>query len=253
MAGGEDEAVAAGPVRVGRVVAHLLRVEEVGDGGERHRGARMARVRLLHRVHREGADRVDRLGAGIRRALHCEHIASRTPDRVYPTCRGRPDRIQAAQGVLRRPALRRGLVLGRPRRSGSRSRARTAPARRRCCARSWARRRSRAASSRSQKGTRVALHDQRPPRDHGLTLREYALSGAADLVAIEEELRRARAGDGGRRPRRRDDAPLQRGAGAARARGRLGLARPRGLGAPRPRLPRRTTSTGSSPRSRAAS
>ncbi len=40
------------------------------------------------------------------------------------------------------------------------------------------------------KGTRVALHDQRPPREQQLTLREYALSGAADLVAIEEELRR---------------------------------------------------------------
>ena len=40
------------------------------------------------------------------------------------------------------------------------------------------------------KGTRVALHDQRPPRDRGLSLREYALSGAADLVRIEEELRR---------------------------------------------------------------
>jgi ATP-binding cassette subfamily F protein 3 len=40
------------------------------------------------------------------------------------------------------------------------------------------------------KGTRVALHDQRPPREQGLTLREYALSGAADLVAIEDELRR---------------------------------------------------------------
>jgi ATP-binding cassette subfamily F protein 3 len=39
------------------------------------------------------------------------------------------------------------------------------------------------------KGTRIALHDQRPPRDRGLTLREYALSGAADLVRIEEELR----------------------------------------------------------------
>jgi ATP-binding cassette subfamily F protein 3 len=41
-----------------------------------------------------------------------------------------------------------------------------------------------------QKGTRVALHDQRPPLDRGLTLREYVLSGAADLVALEEELRR---------------------------------------------------------------
>jgi ATP-binding cassette subfamily F protein 3 len=40
------------------------------------------------------------------------------------------------------------------------------------------------------KGTRVALHDQRPPRQQKLSLREYALSGAADLVAIEEELRR---------------------------------------------------------------
>ena len=40
-----------------------------------------------------------------------------------------------------------------------------------------------------QKGTRIALHDQRPPRDRGLTLREYALSGAADLVRIEQELR----------------------------------------------------------------
>jgi ATP-binding cassette subfamily F protein 3 len=40
------------------------------------------------------------------------------------------------------------------------------------------------------KGTRVALHDQRPPREQRLTLREYALSGAADLVAIEDELRR---------------------------------------------------------------
>jgi ATP-binding cassette, subfamily F, member 3 len=39
------------------------------------------------------------------------------------------------------------------------------------------------------KGTRIALHDQRPPLDRGLTLREYALSGAADLVATEAELR----------------------------------------------------------------
>jgi ATP-binding cassette, subfamily F, member 3 len=39
------------------------------------------------------------------------------------------------------------------------------------------------------KGIRVALHDQRPPHDVDLTLREYALSGAADLVAIEDELR----------------------------------------------------------------
>ena len=39
-----------------------------------------------------------------------------------------------------------------------------------------------------QKGTRIALHDQRPPRDRGLTLREYSLSGASDLIRIEQEL-----------------------------------------------------------------
>jgi ATP-binding cassette, subfamily F, member 3 len=39
------------------------------------------------------------------------------------------------------------------------------------------------------KGTRVALHDQRPPLDLGLSLREYALSGARDLIELEEELR----------------------------------------------------------------
>jgi ATP-binding cassette, subfamily F, member 3 len=40
------------------------------------------------------------------------------------------------------------------------------------------------------KGTRVALHDQRPPRELDLTLREYALSGARDLLALEGELSR---------------------------------------------------------------
>src|SRR6516165_9059141 len=40
------------------------------------------------------------------------------------------------------------------------------------------------------KGTRVALHDQRPPLDRGFSLREFVLSGAADLVALETELRR---------------------------------------------------------------
>jgi ATP-binding cassette subfamily F protein 3 len=38
------------------------------------------------------------------------------------------------------------------------------------------------------KGVKVALHDQRPPRDRTLTLRDYILSGAAELVAIEAEL-----------------------------------------------------------------
>src|SRR5919202_3512971 len=41
-----------------------------------------------------------------------------------------------------------------------------------------------------EKGARVALHDQRPPLERDLTLREYVLSGASDLVAAEGELRR---------------------------------------------------------------
>jgi ATP-binding cassette subfamily F protein 3 len=41
-----------------------------------------------------------------------------------------------------------------------------------------------------EKGTRVALHDQRPPRERSLSLREYVLSGCRELMALEEELRR---------------------------------------------------------------
>ena len=44
-----------------------------------------------------------------------------------------------------------------------------------------------------EKGTRVALHDQRPPRERGLSLRDYVLSGCRDLVALEDELRRLEA------------------------------------------------------------
>ena len=38
------------------------------------------------------------------------------------------------------------------------------------------------------KGTRVALHDQRPPLEQELTLREYVLAGARDLGALEPPL-----------------------------------------------------------------
>src|ERR1044071_9598102 len=38
------------------------------------------------------------------------------------------------------------------------------------------------------KGVRVALHDQRPPRDRDLTLRDYVLAGCAELLALEEQL-----------------------------------------------------------------
>ena len=39
-----------------------------------------------------------------------------------------------------------------------------------------------------EKGARVALHDQRPPRERDLTLRDYVLAGAAELVALEQAL-----------------------------------------------------------------
>src|SRR4051794_35397148 len=38
------------------------------------------------------------------------------------------------------------------------------------------------------KGTRIALHDQRPPRERKLSLRDYVLSGAKELLAIEQRL-----------------------------------------------------------------
>jgi ATP-binding cassette subfamily F protein 3 len=41
-----------------------------------------------------------------------------------------------------------------------------------------------------EKGTRIALHDQRPPAASTLSLREYVVAGARDLVALEDELRR---------------------------------------------------------------
>jgi ATP-binding cassette subfamily F protein 3 len=41
-----------------------------------------------------------------------------------------------------------------------------------------------------EKGARVALHDQRPPRRRDLSLRDYVLEGCSDLVAVEADLRR---------------------------------------------------------------
>ncbi len=40
------------------------------------------------------------------------------------------------------------------------------------------------------KGVRVALHDQRPPRERGVALREYVLSGCTPELAAEAELAR---------------------------------------------------------------
>jgi ATP-binding cassette, subfamily F, member 3 len=65
------------------------------------------------------------------------------------------------------------------------------------------------------KGVRIALHDQRPPLDRALALRDYVLSGCVEELAIEAELAeleaRMTAGSS-------DDALLAR---YARAQGRL--------------------------------
>jgi ATP-binding cassette, subfamily F, member 3 len=47
-----------------------------------------------------------------------------------------------------------------------------------------------------EKGARVALHDQRPPRERDVSLRDYVLSGCRDLMALEEELARLEAAMG---------------------------------------------------------
>src|SRR5918912_1869287 len=56
-----------------------------------------------------------------------------------------------------------------------------------------------------EKGARIALHDQRPPRERDVSLRDYVLGGCADLVALEEELGRLEAAMGAGAP---DAAPL---------------------------------------------
>ncbi len=38
------------------------------------------------------------------------------------------------------------------------------------------------------KGVRIALHDQRPPRERGVSLRDYVLSGCVEELAVEREL-----------------------------------------------------------------
>ena len=59
VAAREHEAVAIRPVRIGGIVLHVPGEERVGQRREGHRRSGMSRVRLLDRVHGEGADGVD--------------------------------------------------------------------------------------------------------------------------------------------------------------------------------------------------
>src|SRR4051794_5756539 len=55
------------------------------------------------------------------------------------------------------------------------------------------------------KGVRVALHDQRPPRERNISLRDYVLSGCREPLDLEEELGRLEAAMGAG-----DEAALKR-------------------------------------------
>src|SRR5215213_8382286 len=48
-----------------------------------------------------------------------------------------------------------------------------------------------------QRGARVALHDQRPPRESRMTLGEYVFSGRTDMLETEAELERLEGEMGG--------------------------------------------------------
>src|SRR4029077_12499364 len=80
----EHETVALAPARIARVRAQKALEDRVGQGSQRHRGAGMPGVGLLHSVHRQSADRVDRQLADLW-SLHrtdpsgAGHAANRGP------------------------------------------------------------------------------------------------------------------------------------------------------------------------------
>src|SRR5271166_1449500 len=47
----ENEAIAAGPMRIPRIVAQIAIPQCECQWGKRHRGSRMSAIRLLHRIH----------------------------------------------------------------------------------------------------------------------------------------------------------------------------------------------------------
>ena len=92
------------------------------------------------------------------------------------------------------------------------------------------------------KGVRIALHDQRPPRERGMALRDYVLSGCVEELQIEAELAELEARDGGGQRRRGAARPLRARAGAPGGARRLSVARPRDGDGARAGLRRATTS-----------
>src|SRR5439155_14689866 len=59
VTGGKNEAVAIAPLRIGWIVAQKFGPQNEGHVGHAHRRAGMTRLRLLHGIDRQEADRVD--------------------------------------------------------------------------------------------------------------------------------------------------------------------------------------------------
>src|ERR1019366_5397245 len=76
---GDHEAIPVRPTRVGWVVAQVVAPQHFGDLGHPHRHARMAGIRLLHGIHRQGANGVAQVlarctrMAGLGLLFHCIH------------------------------------------------------------------------------------------------------------------------------------------------------------------------------------
>ena len=60
----DDEAIAVGPLRIGRVVPVVPAPQRQRDLGHAHGHARMTGVGLLHRIHRQGPDGVAQIAVG---------------------------------------------------------------------------------------------------------------------------------------------------------------------------------------------
>ena len=214
----EHEAVAVGPVRVRRRVPHQL---------ARRAGRRAARAPSPCPDGRRSpsAPRPSRAS----RIVSIESCSTSARAIGADNTRGWP--CSSPPSSARSSPARRSSTASRSRSSGAtgwRSPGRTAPARRRSCARSPARATLQGGELAFEKGTRIALHDQRPPAASGraaarLRARAAPPTSPRSRRSCASWSRRWRAA----RTTRRRMRALRRGAGAARARGRLRLARPR--------------------------
>ena len=109
----EHEAVAVGPVGRRGVVLHHPGPQHVGEGRQRHRRARVARVRLLHGVHRQPADDVDPALFDALLDVDRRHCAPSPPDLLRRPPRAAPDYGVGAKHSARKSELRvkRGFVM----------------------------------------------------------------------------------------------------------------------------------------------